>query len=95
MNDEPLIEPEPVGESELERRLRERDRRVPWVRLVVLVLALVALLVFYNKISEGMAGCYGQYVEPQAATKKGAPTVAPAGEINLEIEPARPLERAE
>ena len=84
----PLREPEPERPSELERRIRERDRRVPWVRIVVLAAALVGILVFHGTITSKVAGCYGQYVEPtgRPAAKPGE---SPTPE--LRIEPARRL----
>ena len=90
--DEPLREPEPERLSDLDKRLRERDRRIPWFRLIVLVSALVAILVFHQSISQGVAGCYGKYIPEQAPPKtpsKDMP-VAP-GEVPLTIEPAKPL----
>jgi len=80
-------EPEPEPERELVRRLRERDRRVPWVRIAILVVALLGILVFHQTLSDKVVGCYGQYVEP-AAGSGAAPT-----EPTLRIEPARPLPR--
>jgi len=97
VNDEPLREPEPERLSDLDRRMRERDRRMPWVRMIVLGLSLVAIIVFYQSISEGVAGCYGKYVQPGATPKASSDgtsgTAAPTkpGEQNLRIEPARPL----
>lgn len=91
-NDEPLREPEPERLSDLDRRMRERDRRMPWVRMVILGLALVAIIVFHQSISEGVAGCYSKYVPatpPKPATS--APGKAAPNEMNLRIEPARPL----
>lgn len=81
--DEVWREPEPAPERELDRRLRERDRRVPWVRIVLLAAALVGILVFHGTITSEVAGCFGRYVEP------GHDAVTP--EPALRIEPARPL----
>lgn len=78
-------EPAPEPERELVRRLRERDRRVPWVRIVILVVALLGILVFHQTLSDKVVGCYGQYVEP-AGGSGGTPA-----EPTLRIEPARPL----
>lgn len=80
---------EPPGpERELDRRLRERDRRVPWVRIVVLAAALVGILVFHGAISSKVAGCYGHYVEPADGGD------AQRHEPTLRIEPARKLPAA-
>lgn len=86
-DEEPLREPEPEPPSALDRHLRERDRRMPWVRLGILVAALVALLVFYSQIGNTVAGCFGKFVEKP----KAGSTPAPAGELQMRIEPARPL----
>lgn len=95
---EPLREPETEHLTELELRQRERERRMPWVRLVILGLALVGLLIFWGRISDGMAGCFGKYVElDRQATSRGADAVeAPAADppSNIQIQPARPLSPA-
>lgn len=83
----PLREPEPERPSELERRIRERDRRVPWVRIVVLAAALVGILVFHGTITSKAASCYGQYLEPTGKPAKPDESAGP----ELRIEPARRL----
>jgi hypothetical protein len=92
VSDESLREPEPERLSDLDRRMRERDRRVPWVRILILALSLVAIIAFHQSISEGVAGCYGKYVQPGTTSKSPSPPgQAQPGEMNLRIEPARPL----
>ena len=86
-----LREPEPERLSERELRSRQRAHRLPWLQIVILATALVALLVFYQSISEGVAGCYGRYIPEQTeAPHKEAAPLAP-GEVPLTIEPAKPL----
>jgi hypothetical protein len=88
---EPLIEPEPEL-SELDRRLRQRERRMPWVRLAVLAAALLGLLIFYDQISEGMSGCFGKYIDADKRAGSAAPTDDAQNEPpSINIEPARPL----
>jgi len=93
VSDESLREPEPERLSDIDRRMRERDRRIPWVRIVILALSLVAIIVFHQSISQGVAGCYGKYVQPGTATTPSTNSAGqtPPGEVNLRIEPARPL----
>ncbi len=88
--DDPLREPEPERLSDLDKRLRERDRRIPWVRLIVLVAALVAILVFHQSITQSVAGCYGKYIPDNPKSPSKDMPVAP-GEVPLTIEPAKPL----
>lgn len=94
MNDEPLREPESERLSDVDRRLRERDRRLPWVRMVILGLSLVAIIMFHQSISEGIAGCYGKYVPttttPKPAANEPGKATAP-NELHMRVEPARPL----
>lgn len=83
--DEPFEEPEPERATELDRRMRERERRMPWVRIAIMVAALVGLLVFHQTISSEMAGCFQRnYV----AEDKAKPAPAPG---EMRIEPARRL----
>lgn len=85
---EPLREPEPERPtgSDLERRVRERERRMPWVRIAIMVAALVGLLVFHQSISSEMAGCFQRNYVAEDRAK-----AAPSEPGQVRIEPARRL----
>jgi len=91
LDEGPLREPEAEQPNDLDRRLRHRDRRAPWPRIVVLALALVGILAFHESIGREMAGCFGELAQPVAQ----ADAVSPPAELNLRIEPARPLPRVD
>ena len=91
---EDFREPEPERESAFGRHLREQRRRgMPWIRLAVMVGVLVGLIVFYENISRGVAGCFGRYVEADKTKKQPDASGVPDG--MLRIEPAKSLKPAD
>lgn len=104
---EPLVEPELVGDRPFTGRrvplAEPRSFLGPWVKVVLLVLALIGILVFHQTMSHQVAGCYQEVATApvaggDGAVEPGAPTKAPAkpsspfaNEVEIQLRPkARP-----
>lgn len=68
---------------------RLSEHKPPWLRIILMTIALAAILVFMNQIGEGAAGCFEHATgtEDQAAPS-GEP---PVRQNSLEIRPADEL----
>lgn len=101
---EPLVEPELVGDRPFTGRrvpLSEpRSLLGPWVKVIMLVLALIGILVFHQTMSHQVAGCYqevatapGAGLDADAETDlstKGTPpkpTSPFANEVEIQLRP--------
>lgn len=89
LEDEPLIEPQAMLDAS-ERRLRKGrtdGASAPWVRLVLMSAALVAILVFHAALTDGVTGCFHRVADTSESIKVGdRPVVAP--EIQIRRVPA-------
>lgn len=73
---EPLVEPEPVGDRPFTGRrvplTEPRSLLGPWVKVVLLVVALIGILVFHQTVSHQVVGCYQEVATAPGAGADGA-----------------------